>query len=78
MRVSDDLLTNAANGYTNQLVNGDVVSIANELVDARTLIAAFERMLDGGRELTFAGYENANGENVGDAIEAARVEYNNR
>lgn len=52
------------------------VAMARELAASRKLIASFERILDGCRETTFAGYENGNGENIGDGIETARRTYN--
>jgi hypothetical protein len=37
MPISDELLNKAANGYTNLLVNGDVVAMAMELQELRTV-----------------------------------------
>ena len=53
----------------------DARIMARELVAARRLIASFESMLTGCNVQTFAGYENGNGTNVGDKIEAARRAY---
>jgi hypothetical protein len=46
-----------------------------ELRAARRLIAAYERMLIGCRVQSWAGWQNGNGTNVGDAIERARKAY---
>lgn len=46
-----------------------------ELRAARRLIVACERMLTGCRVQSWAGWQNGNGTNVGDAIERARRAY---
>lgn len=77
-KIRDTLLEKAANGYTNQLVNGDVVSMANELQVAREYIRQIARLLEGCTNPSFAGWENGDGIPVGDSIETARVAYQNQ
>lgn len=50
-------------------------AVERELLAARRLIAAFERILIGCREKSFDECENGNGVNVGVAIERARKAY---
>ncbi|WP_186157239.1 hypothetical protein [Burkholderia gladioli] len=53
----------------------EVAKMAKELKAARRLIATFGSMLIGCREQSFAGWQNGNGTNVGDKIDAARRAY---
>lgn len=50
----------------------DMQSMAEELVIARTLIGLFESLLDGCSNQSFAGWENGEGQKVGDQIESVR------
>jgi hypothetical protein len=76
-KISDALLEKAANGDIDQLVNGDVVSICNELQLAREYIRQVSTLLIGCTHPSFVGWENGDGINVGDGIEAARLAYFN-
>lgn len=74
-KVSTEQIEQYAGGIAIRASAGHTMEMARELAASRMLIASFERMLDGCREQTFAGYENGDGENIGDEIEARRHLY---
>lgn len=53
----------------------ECAAVERELRAARRLIACFERMMVGCTVQSWAGWQNGNGTNVGDAIERARKAY---
>ncbi|KGC17779.1 hypothetical protein ACS0X5_05960 [Burkholderia gladioli] len=72
----DDATVNAfATGSSSLAQPDEVAKMAKELKAARRLIATFGSMLIGCREQSFAGWQNGNGTNVGDKIDAARRAY---
>ncbi|MDO8728599.1 MAG: hypothetical protein Q7K26_01760 [bacterium] len=76
-KINDVALETAATGCTEQLTNDDLVSICIELQLAREYIRQVSTLLTGCTQPSFVGWENGDGINVGDGIDAARLAYQN-